>query len=79
LHLNFFDHFKDVLLRWYREPAGKSKCAPQYKHPDTGALLTEESVAELFEKAPLEKQFKAFFPTLSEQNWKEELNKRFFD
>jgi len=79
LHLNFFDYFKDVLLRWYREPKDKSKHEPQYKHPDTGELLTAESVTELFNKAPLEKQFEAFFPNLSEQNWKEELNKRFFE
>lgn len=37
---------------------------PNYKHPDTGELLNADSLAQLFTKEPLEKQFKAFFPIL---------------
>ena len=69
LHYHFFDYIKDLLVRWYNEieengKSNKCRVAPPYKHPDTGALLDAESLKDLIENQPLEKQFKAFFPVL---------------
>lgn len=77
LHLHFFDAFKNLLHRWYMDMDEKgnstrSKRAPAYKHPETGELLTWETLRNL----SVDQQFAAFFPQLSEENWKDELNKR---
>jgi len=37
-----------------------------------------ETLKELFSQNDIEKQFKAFFPELTEENWKQELSKRGF-
>jgi len=49
--------------------------SPPYKHPETGKVLDDQSLAELF-KGPLEKSFAAFFPTLNEQNWEQVLSQK---
>ena len=76
LHYQFFEYFKDLFVRWYKDQEGKSKNTPKYKHPGTEALLTHESLLELISEGPIEDQFKAFFPSLNEDNWNELLSKR---
>lgn len=44
---------------------------PEYVHPNTLQLLTYDSLVSLIETQPLDKQFKAFFPGLTEDNWKQ--------
>jgi len=72
LHHFVFDYFKELFLRVYTEEDGKAglRVAPAWKHPDTQEEFTAESVAQLFKSGDLEKQFKGFFPTLTEENWK---------
>ena len=91
LHHYCFDHFKELFRRWYKDisdteskadknnilEAIKAKTKPNFKHPDTLAELNYEALEALY-KEDLEKQFKAFFPKLSEENWKEELDKKKF-
>lgn len=77
LHLQFFNYFKGLLINWYKEIdevkiSRKCESNPPYSHPDSKALLTYQTIQELL-KEPLEKLFSAFFPTLSEENWKEQL------
>ena len=60
VHHRFFDYIKDLFTRWYDEIAKEGKSAkcrqmPNFKHPDTGAVLDHKSLAELFEKEPIEK------------------------
>jgi hypothetical protein len=84
VHHQFFDYIKDLFTKWYEEftKDGKSnKCRqnPNFKHPDTGAVLDAPSLAELFEKEPIEKQFKAFFPILFTNEAKQALQARNFE
>lgn len=59
LHLRFFDEFKDLIYRWYKDwkDLGKTERhsvqQPPFKHPDSGELLTYDTLLAL----PLEKQF----------------------
>ena len=46
---------------------------PLYRHPDTKEILTHASLIEMLEKEPIEKSFEAFFPDLSEDNYRHEL------
>ena len=55
LHMNYFEAYRDIFVRWYREEAGQSKYKPMYKHPDTMEPLNFETLTDLFENAPLEK------------------------
>lgn len=73
LHLHFFDEYKDLIYRWYKDikengSSGRNKQSPPYKNPDNGELLDYDTLVAL----PLEKQFQALFPTLSEETWKDE-------
>lgn len=77
LHLQFFNEYKELMYKWYKDIKEKGNSErhdklPPYKHPETGELLTYDTLLEL----TLEQQFAAFFPTLTEENWKEEGNKR---
>lgn len=53
--MNYFEAYRDIFVRWYREEAGQSKYKPMYKHPDTMEPLNFETLTDLFENAPLEK------------------------
>ena len=47
LHYKFFEFFKDLFIKWYKDEGGKSKNKPKYKHPGTEAILTSESLEDL--------------------------------
>lgn len=80
LHMQFFQYNKDLLLRWLKDIkddkiSQKSKLEPKYKNPDTGEPLIYDD----FVRMDMEKQFATFFPTLTDENWKELFSKRNFD
>ena len=71
LHINFYNHHKDLFYRWLKEIAengSSDKCKAKflYKHPETGNTLDYSAFLEL----PMEKQYQALFPRLDEDNWK---------
>lgn len=58
LHLNVFDYYKDLIIRWYKEikengKSNRSSKQPDFKHPDTDKLLDYDSLMEMIEKEPL--------------------------
>jgi len=57
LHQYVFDYFKELFLRWYTKDEAelKAKEAPAYKHPETGEMLTAETIDELFKTGDLAK------------------------
>jgi hypothetical protein len=74
--MQVFNYFKDLLVRWYKEvketgKSNKSSKLPEYKDPDTGETLTYDSLMEMFEKDPLSKQFRAFFPVMFTKEFQE--------
>lgn len=77
LHLNFYDEFKSIITNWYKDckdQGGKSSFhseTPPFRHPQTDEVLDYDSLTAL----PLDQQFEALFPSLSEETWKEETNK----
>jgi len=69
LHLNIFDYYKDLMIRWYKEikeqgKSNKSQRPPDYKHPDTGEALNYDSLMEMIQKESLAQQYKTFFPAM---------------
>lgn len=49
LHLQFFNEYKDLLHRWYKECQEKGSserhsCLPPFKHPETGEVLTYDTL-----------------------------------
>ena len=60
VHHQFFDYIKDLFTKWYEEitkdgKSGKCRQNPNFKHPDTGAVLDSLTLVELLEKEPIEK------------------------
>ena len=58
LHLNVFNYYKDLIIRWYKElkdqgKSNRSSRLPEFKHPDSGELLNYDSLMEMIEKEPL--------------------------
>ena len=58
LHLNVFNYYKDLIIRWYKEikdqgKSNRSSRNPEFKHPDSGQLLNYDSLMEMIEKEPL--------------------------
>ena len=76
LHFQFFEYFRDLFVKWYRNQDDQSKFAPKYKHPGTQELLTYDNLEDLVTNSSVEEQHKAFFPNLTEENWEDELSKR---
>ena len=76
-----------MLKRWYEDPAKKSKYAPKHKIPGHKHHMTKNGMFELFRHRDnvierdkqLELQFKTFFPFLTKDNWKKELDKQIFE
>mmetsp|Transcript_38637 Transcript_38637/g.58801 ORF Transcript_38637/g.58801 Transcript_38637/m.58801 type:complete len:332 (-) Transcript_38637:391-1386(-) len=83
MHHQMFLYLRDILVKWYEDVAekgesDKSKQKPAYRHPTTGEVLTLQDLEQLIKEGPLEEQFKAFFPKLSEENWKDQLSEKYF-
>jgi hypothetical protein len=73
LHHRVFDHLKNLFYRWYcavnEGGLSRSRHDPEYEW--NGKKIDIHSLCELFEIGDLEVQFKAFFPILNEENWKD--------
>lgn len=66
-----FNHFKDLMLRWYKDiqTSGTSRrCARKPNYMSDGKILDCDSLIALFKQGDLEKQFRAFFPVLTEED-----------
>lgn len=52
MHIGFFDQYKNLLIRWYKDidekgSSDRSRCSPLYKHPETGDTLDYKGIMEL--------------------------------
>ena len=82
LHLAVFDYFKELFVRWFREidEKGQSNRASHSPHYEVdGKKLDFETLQKMIADGQIEKLFNAFFPKLSENNWQDVLEKKYFD